>query len=440
MGIRLLGRKSRCLHEMGIRLLGRKSRCLHKTARSRGDYPLRPGEMLEPRQLLTGIPVINEFLADNSNTILDADGESSDFIEIFNAGDSAIDLDGWYLTDDASDLTQWQFPSRSLEAGEFLLVFASGKNEPDANGDLHTNFGLNRDGDYLALVEPDGISIASEYQLGGVDFPDQVEDISYGIVQDAVETTLVSAGAGVEVLVPENDDLGTTWTEVGIRSRCQLAARHDRRRLRHARCRFGWQWRNGDVILRVDFNDRSSATATQAGFDSFVVSGNGVQTIDVTRSFGDIDVTISDASGEGYDDKKQFGPVNAGDFTEAQLLQDFVYSLDKTGTGGVDVTIAGLTADQAYTVSLWSFDTFANGSRVSDWSINGVVVASNYTFDGADDPPPPPSNDTYKMEAIVNADSDGRLVIQGRRDTTSVNSGGSPDFGVLSQRRGDHPG
>ena len=38
-----------------------------------------------------------------------------------------IDLSGWYLTDDAADLTQWQFPDVTLATGEYLVVFASGK-------------------------------------------------------------------------------------------------------------------------------------------------------------------------------------------------------------------------------------------------------------------------------------------------------------------------
>ena len=417
---------------MGLRIPRRwiKPGPWRNSATSR-DYSLRPAESLEARHLLAGVPVITEFLADNSNTILDGNGNSSDWLEIFNAGDAAVDLDGWYLTDDAAELTQWQFPSRQLEPGEFLLVFASGDGVPDASGNLHTNFGLNKDGDYLALVEPDGVSVASEYQLGGVDFPDQVEDISYGIVQDATETVLISASATVDVFVPTSDALGTTWTEADfVPAAGWLSGTTGVGYDTLGGDGGGNGGNDGEVILRVDFNDRSAATATQTGFDSFVAAGNGAQTADVTRSYGDIDVTLSDTSGAGYDDKRQFGPVNSGEFTQGLLLQDFVYSLDQTGTGGIDVTVAGLTAGQTYTVSLWSFDTFSSGTRVSDWTINDTVVASDYTFDGADDPPPPPSNDTYKIKATVAADSQGQLVIQGRRDATSVSSGGTPDLGV----------
>ncbi len=50
-------------------------------------------------QMTQGV-VISEFLADNDNGLLDADGDSSDWIELHNASDAAVNLDGWYLTDD----------------------------------------------------------------------------------------------------------------------------------------------------------------------------------------------------------------------------------------------------------------------------------------------------------------------------------------------------
>ena len=56
-------------------------------------------EVLEARLFLTGDIVINEFMADNTRTLQDKDGEYSDWIEIYNGGTSAADLAGWYLTD-----------------------------------------------------------------------------------------------------------------------------------------------------------------------------------------------------------------------------------------------------------------------------------------------------------------------------------------------------
>jgi len=133
-------------------------------------------EQLEPRLLLDAEPLITEFMAINSGTLADEDGDSSDWLEIHNAGDAAVNLDGWHLTDDQSDLTRWEFPSRLLVAGGYLVVFASGKDR--TGGELHTNFALNGDGEYLALVQPDGTTVANQY---APQFPEQAADISYGV-------------------------------------------------------------------------------------------------------------------------------------------------------------------------------------------------------------------------------------------------------------------
>jgi len=56
-------------------------------------------ETLEPRQMLNAGPIITEFMADNDGTLLDGDGNSSDWIEIHNHGAQTADLAGWSLTD-----------------------------------------------------------------------------------------------------------------------------------------------------------------------------------------------------------------------------------------------------------------------------------------------------------------------------------------------------
>ncbi|NQU22012.1 MAG: lamin tail domain-containing protein, partial [Candidatus Nealsonbacteria bacterium] len=67
-------------------------------------------ETLEPRQVLQGGPLVSEFMAVNNHTLADEDGDFSDWIEIHNPAATPIDLDGWYLTDKADNLTKWQFP------------------------------------------------------------------------------------------------------------------------------------------------------------------------------------------------------------------------------------------------------------------------------------------------------------------------------------------
>ena len=169
--------------------------------------------LLESRQLLAGLPVISEFLASNDGSIVDEDGASSDWIEIFNAGDEAVDLNGWSLTDDADELTKWTFPATTLEPSEFLLVFASGKDRAISGSELHSNFKLKASGEYLALVEDDGSSIAFEY---APEYPLQLEDVSFGLAMEASSTVLVDDTTLVRTLVPSDDSLGTNWTNLSF--------------------------------------------------------------------------------------------------------------------------------------------------------------------------------------------------------------------------------
>ena len=143
-------------------------------------------EPLEPRQLLAsdGL-VLSEFMADNDTSISDEDGDVSDWIEVRNSSASAVDLTGWYLTDDSTDLSKWRLPAASLDAGDQLLVFASGKDHATSGAELHTNFKLDKQGEYLALVEPDGQTVAFAFSPT---YPEQFDDVSYGLSADGATT------------------------------------------------------------------------------------------------------------------------------------------------------------------------------------------------------------------------------------------------------------
>lgn len=118
---------------------------------------------------------LNEFVASNAGSLTDEDAEESDWIELFNEQGAATDLAGWFLTDDPDNLTKWQFPSVSIPASGHLIVFASGKDRAVPGSQLHTNFQLTGGGEFLALVKPDGSSIADQYSFG-----QQFPDIAFG--------------------------------------------------------------------------------------------------------------------------------------------------------------------------------------------------------------------------------------------------------------------
>lgn len=120
--------------------------------------------------------IISEFLASNATGIRDEDGTRSDWIELHNHGEEDADLEGWFLTDDASRPTQWRFPAVRLAAGEFLLVWASGKDRRVPGAPLHANFSLAAGGEYLALLDA-RTNIVSAFAPA---YPAQQADISYG--------------------------------------------------------------------------------------------------------------------------------------------------------------------------------------------------------------------------------------------------------------------
>ncbi len=157
--------------------------------------------------------LITEFMAANASGITDEDGEFSDWIELYASCGSGVNLDGWYLTDDPTNLTKWRLPAVQILRGEFLVVFASGKNRGVSGSELHTNFKLSQDGEYLALVRPDGTTIAQAFTPS---YPPQIPDVSYGVPQSALELIPQGATATFRVPVPGDEPLGTTWTELAF--------------------------------------------------------------------------------------------------------------------------------------------------------------------------------------------------------------------------------
>jgi len=184
-----------------------------QVGRRKRDFALRL-ESLEERRILAAGPIITEFMADNVNGLLDIDGESSDWIEIFNPTAAPVNLAGYHLTDNAADLDLWTFPDVQLNPGAFLVVFASGKDRVDPAAELHTNFRLSLDGEYLALVAPDGATMQTEFAPA---YPAQEEDVSYGVEQGVERVSLLTTGAPGHALIPtavSGPALGTTWTTV----------------------------------------------------------------------------------------------------------------------------------------------------------------------------------------------------------------------------------
>ena len=128
---------------------------------------LSPRKMSDPFRTVH----IHEALYRNTRSILDEDGDRPDFVELYNGGEYAVDLNGWYLSDNAEKLTKWALPDISLGPGEYLLIFLSGKDRD--RGELHASFSLHA-GETVVLYN----SVSRQYDA--LLIPETEENVSVG--------------------------------------------------------------------------------------------------------------------------------------------------------------------------------------------------------------------------------------------------------------------
>ena len=127
---------------------------------------------------------LNEVLADNAGAYADPEGRYSDWVEVYNAGAEAIDLAGYFLTDDADAAEAFRIPdadpaATTVPPGGHLLLYADGDT---TRGPRHLPFKLSRDGETVRLFRR-----ASDGTLVPVDevtFPPLGEDEGYARIPD----------------------------------------------------------------------------------------------------------------------------------------------------------------------------------------------------------------------------------------------------------------
>lgn len=188
--------------------------------------------------------------------------------------------------------------------------------------------------------------------------------------------------------------------------------------------------------ISIDFNDRgfSVISPTLAGWEGFVLGPAGQTntniTDPVTRTFGEIEVTLSLIAGAGsdafiHDVLSADSPANSGDFTLFDMMRDSVHVKDSVAGEGLSILIKGLTPNAQYDGRIWSYDvahanTPANwGIFAADWYANGVQFADDVNLAG----PLPTTNTDYSHAFSVVANAQGEVVLQGLRDAAS---GGNP--------------
>lgn len=95
---------------------------------------------LEDNDINIDLLVINEIMTTNTGSTLDNNGQSSDWLEIYNGTNQDIDLTDYGLSDSDTGLVKWKFPKTIIKSKEYLVVYLTGK----SNNTLHANFSLNK--------------------------------------------------------------------------------------------------------------------------------------------------------------------------------------------------------------------------------------------------------------------------------------------------------
>ncbi|MBE0545407.1 MAG: lamin tail domain-containing protein [Verrucomicrobia bacterium] len=125
-------------------------------ATSSGGLPYTPGAPNSVGTTLTTLPTLwlNEVQAQNVTGPQDRFGERDPWVELHNSGTGPISLNGFYLTDNYTNLTRWAFPAgTTLNAGEFSLVWLDGQPAQTGAGELHTSLALSSPTGSVALVQ-----------------------------------------------------------------------------------------------------------------------------------------------------------------------------------------------------------------------------------------------------------------------------------------------
>jgi hypothetical protein len=113
----------------------------------------------------------NEFMAANSITIADPDfHDFADWVELYNAGESALNLNGYSITDLLSQPGKYRFTTDiTVPPHSFVIIWAD-----DRNAGSHTNFKLSASGESIGLFDPAGNVVDT------ITFGPQADDIGYG--------------------------------------------------------------------------------------------------------------------------------------------------------------------------------------------------------------------------------------------------------------------
>lgn len=122
--------------------------------------------------------LINEVCAANGDVVIDSDYYNfSGWIELYNSSAAAVNIGGYYLSDESVNKNKWRVPTgTSIPAKGFIIFWCDKENKTN-----HTNFSLDSDGEQVVF------SNGSQLLVDKIIFPKQYTNVSYGRLADGGE-------------------------------------------------------------------------------------------------------------------------------------------------------------------------------------------------------------------------------------------------------------
>jgi hypothetical protein len=131
----------------------------------------------------SGAVVINELMASNATTVTDNAGEFEDWIELYNKDSVAVDISGFYLSDNPLNLNKWQIPAGTvIQPDDYLIIWAD---EDSSQGPYHANFKLSSVAEILYLLD------TSLTLIDSVTWGQQTLDMGYARVPNGTGSFLI---------------------------------------------------------------------------------------------------------------------------------------------------------------------------------------------------------------------------------------------------------
>jgi len=130
---------------------------------------------------------INECMSNNSSAFVDDNGYFSDWIELYNAGTTAVNVAGLYLTDSDLSKAKYRIPDTdstitTIQPRGFLTFRADSKPQ---SGILHTNFNLSKGGETVYLYQ---VNYHDSLLIDKLSLPSLDTNTSYGRYPDGSNT------------------------------------------------------------------------------------------------------------------------------------------------------------------------------------------------------------------------------------------------------------